>query len=58
MRSDQETASDVLEAVVRNVKMTGRYSKIGIQFEQSSLELVANLIDNLHFCRMSQKFTL
>lgn len=51
-------SSDVLEAVVRNIKTTGRYSKIGVQFEESSLEPVANLIDNLHFCRMSQKFTL
>ena len=55
---EESVSSDVLEAVVRNIKTTGRYSKIGVQFEESSLEPVANLIDNLHFCRMSQKFTL
>ncbi|RSD30289.1 PilZ domain-containing protein [Vibrio pectenicida] len=55
---EESVSSDVLGAVVRNIKTTGRYSKIGVQFEESSLEPVANLIDNLHFCRMSQKFTL
>ncbi|MBU2896704.1 PilZ domain-containing protein [Vibrio hepatarius] len=55
---EESVSSDILEAVVRNVKTTGRYSKIGVQFEENSLEPVANLIDNLNFCRMSQKFTL
>ena len=49
---------EVLEAVVRNVKTTDRYNKIGVKFEESSLESVSNLIDNLHFYRMSQEFTL
>ncbi|CAM3778361.1 PilZ domain-containing protein [Vibrio aquimaris] len=55
---EELVSSEVLEAVVRNVKTTGRYNKIGVKFEETSLEPVANLIDNLHFCRMSQKFTL
>ncbi|GLT19147.1 hypothetical protein GCM10007938_29290 [Vibrio zhanjiangensis] len=55
---DESVSSEVLDAVVRNVKTTGRYNKIGVRFEENSLEPVANLIDNLHFCRMSQKFTL
>ena len=62
--SIQETESDkvvepqVLEATVRNVKITSRYCKFGVQFEKSSLDPVASLIDGLNFCKLSQKFTL
>ncbi|MBN3492544.1 PilZ domain-containing protein [Vibrio neptunius] len=62
--SIQETESDkvvepqVLEATVRNVKITSRYCKFGVQFEKSSLDPVASLIEGLNFCQLSQKFTL
>ncbi|MDN3612307.1 PilZ domain-containing protein [Vibrio ostreicida] len=48
----------ILEAIVKNIKLTSRYCKFGVQFEESSLALVASMIENLQFCQISQKFTL
>ncbi|MCG9681890.1 PilZ domain-containing protein [Vibrio sp. Isolate23] len=56
--SDKVIEPQILEAVVRNIKMTSRYGKLGVQFEKDSIDSVASLIERLHFCQMSQKFTI
>lgn len=47
-----------LQAVVKNLSKTARYQKLGVRFEENSLQHVQSLIENLNFCSLQQKFTL
>ncbi|WP_049843305.1 PilZ domain-containing protein [Vibrio sp. VPAP30] len=55
---EKDAIDETLQAVVKNVSKTSCYLKYGVKFEDTSLDYVSTLIENLNFCSIQQKFTL
>ncbi|WP_070963852.1 PilZ domain-containing protein [Vibrio sonorensis] len=56
--TDDHSTSSTLTGQVKNKKSSAQYCKLGILFEEESLDSSSALVERLHFCRVTQQFSL